>query len=353
MKRQAGADNRKTQEDFARQIGAGKFAPLYLFEGEEALLRDQALDRLIDYAVDLSVRDFNVSRLTVVGGDLGGVLAVARQLPMMSPHRVVVVLGFEAISDDRQIEALRSYLEAPSSSSVVVFVSHGLDNRRAISGMLRRACSVVSFKSLADDAAPWVVGYVAEHGAKIGLPEASYLVGMVGSDLRRLSSEADKLSTLVGPGGRITRCEIDAIVHHSRDHSNFELSDAIAEGDRARALRLLDHIFSEKVEAPMVLGAIGSLFRRMLAARDLMTQGVANEEVAKAIGMPAYYAGKFNERVRRLDMGRIRAGMRRIAETDVALKSSLATPRLQLEVLVCELCPRPKREKAADSRGGL
>ncbi|MEP7271290.1 MAG: DNA polymerase III subunit delta [Acidobacteriota bacterium] len=349
MKRQSGNDARKTQDEFEKQLKAGNLGLLYLFEGEEALLRDQALDRLISLAVDPNVRDFNVSSVNASGGDLGAALSIARQLPMMSTRRAVAVLGFEAISDDRQIEKLRSYLDDPSPSSVVIFVSNGLDNRRAISGMLRRACTLVSFKSLADDATPWVLAYLTRGGVKIGAAEAAYLVGMVGADLRRLSNEADKLAIRVGPGGRITRVEIDGLVHYSREHSNFELSDAIGEGDRVRALRLLDHIFAEKVEAVMVLGAIGSVFRRMLAAKDLMAQGASNEEVAKAIGMPAYYAGKFNERVRRIDLARIREGMRRIAETDVALKTSLGTPRLQLEVLICELCPSSGKAKARES----
>jgi len=57
------------------------------------------------------------------------------------------------------------------------------------------------------------------------------------------------------------------------------------------------------------------------------------------VGMPPFIVTRFNERVRKIDAARILRGIARIAETDVALKTSLATPRLQIEVLICELCP--------------
>ncbi|MGH9751275.1 MAG: hypothetical protein ACREA2_00695, partial [Blastocatellia bacterium] len=80
--------------------------------------------------------------------------------------------------------------------------------------------------------------------------------------------------------------------------------------------------------------------RRMLAAKELMRQNAPNSEVAKAVGMPPFVVTRFNERVRKFDTERILRGIARIAQTDVALKTSLATPRLQIEVLICELCPR-------------
>lgn len=341
MKRQGTPDSRHTQAEFHRQLQAGNVSPLYLFEGEETLLRDQFLRELIDHEVDPTVRDFNFSTITVAGGDLGAAIETARQLPMMASRRVVAVTGFEAVTDERQLEGLGRYLAEPNPSSVVVFVSNALDNRRVISGLLRRACVLVSFQRFAEgqDASVWIADYIAQRGARIAATDAAYLVGMVGTDLRRLASEADKLTTLVGESGRITRKEIVELVRHSREHTNFEISDAIRDGDRARALRVLDHVFAEKVEAPLVLGAIAGTFRRMLIAKSMIAEGASSDEVAKAIGTTAYWARPINERVRKLDTRYLLRGLKRIAETDVALKSSIATPRLQLEVLICELCP--------------
>jgi DNA polymerase-3 subunit delta len=204
----------------------------------------------------------------------------------------------------------------------------------------------VTFDQLDErEAAPrWIRDYVARASRFIEPPAAAYLVGMVGVDLTRLSAELDKLINYVGEKGLIGNAEIDDLVLNSREHSNFELTDAILDGDRRRALNLLDRIYANASERPealslMILGAIASNYRKMLAAKELMSRNAPNEEVAKAVGMPPYIVTRFNERVRKIDAGRILRGIARIAETDVALKTSLATPRLQIEVLVCELCP--------------
>ena len=350
MKKAGSQDALKSQSDFQRNLKSGQIAPLYLFEGAETYLRDQALKKLTEAAVDASVRDFNYAAISVSQGDLDEALALAEQFPMISPRRMIVVTGFEAISDDDQLELLKAYLKKPAETSVLVFVTDGLDNRRNISTMLRKGCEVVSFESLDErDGAPnWVRNYVTQAGCSIDTASAAYLVGMVGVDLLRLSNELEKLIAFVGDKGRITQDEINELVRHSREHSNFELTDAVVDGDRKKALNLLHRIFDNASENPqtlslMILGALASNFRRMLGAKELMKQNAPNSEVAKIVGMSPYAVGRFNERVRRVETEQILKGIQRIAATDVALKTSMATPRLLLEFLICELCPQQQR----------
>src|SRR5262245_32266825 len=233
MKKPTSTDAAKSQSEFHRSLQSGRIAPLYLFEGSERYLRDQALKKLLEVAVDSAARDFNLARISVAQGNLDDALALARQFPMISERRMVVVTGFEAISDDRQLDLFKDYLRAPVETTVLVFVSDALDNRRNIATMLRKTCEVVSFEPLDDrEAAPqWIRDYVSRAGAFIEPAAAAYLVGMVGVDLLRLSSELDKLMNYAGAKGRIGKDEIDLLVLNSREHSNFELTDAILDGD--------------------------------------------------------------------------------------------------------------------------
>jgi DNA polymerase III subunit delta len=351
MKRQASPDALKSQSDFYRKLQAGQFAPLYLFEGTERYLREQALRKLIEAAIDVSARDFNYAAISVAQGDLGEALGLARQYPFISARRMVVTTGFEAINDEKQLELLKDYLRAPIETTVLVFVSDALDNRRNIATMLRKTCETVSFAPLDErDGAPqWVRDYVARGDCSIDTGAAAYLVGMVGTDLRRLASESDKLMTyLSGEKGRkvITKELIDDLVRYARELSNFDLTDAIVAGERKRALVLLDRIFATAGEPPQtlsifILGALASQYRKLLTAKEMMARNALNADIAKAVGMSPYGVTHLNERARKFETARLLEGMARIAQTDVALKSSLATPRLQLELLICELCPPP------------
>jgi DNA polymerase-3 subunit delta len=358
MRRQSSDESRASQAEFHRRLKAGRIDPVYLLEGSESYLRDTALRELIEAAVDPALQDFNLTMISVSAGDLDRALAVALQLPMMAARRAVVVSGFEQINDERQLELLKNYLRDPGLTTSLIFVTDGLDNRRAIATLLRKSAFVVSFAPLEEkESAPrWIADYVARAGVRIDESAAAYLVGTIGADLRRLVNEAEKLINYVGERGRITRAEIDELVRYSREHSNFELSDAVIDGDRRRALRLLDHIFANPPEAPsalalMMIGALARAYRQLLTAKELMRQDAPNSEIAKAVGLSPYIVTRLNERARRMDEEGIRRGIVRIAEADLALKTSLAVPRLQLEFLICELCPEGERASGRHRQG--
>ena len=345
FKKSTSGDALKSQTEFARKILSGKFAPMYLFEGTENYLREQTIKQLIDAAVDEGLRDFNVTEISVAKTKLDEALAIARQYPMMSERRAVVVTGFEAISDEDQLEWLKDYIRNPVETTVLIFNTPGLDKRRNIATMLSKFCEVVSFDPLDErEAAPrWIVDYVARAGSSIDSATAAYLAGMVGTELQQLSTELDKLITYVGERGRISRQEVELLVRYSREHSNFELTDAMLEGNRKRALTLLEHIFENISDkqglALMILGAIARSYRNLLISKELMQQNAPNSEIAKAVGMSPYGVTHLNEKARKMETERLLQGIQRIAATDVALKSSLGTPRLQIELLICELCP--------------
>src|SRR5262249_56344055 len=193
-----------------------------------------------------------------------------------------------------------------------VVVSEALDNGRNIGTMLGKTAEVDSFDALDEgEAAPrWIRDYVARAGCYIEPQSAAYLVGMVGVDLMRISNELDKLISYAGEKGRIGKTEIEELVLNSRERSNFELTDAILDGDRRRALNLLDRIYANASERPetlslMILGAIASNYRKMLAAKELMSRNAPNAEVAKAVGMSPYIVTRLNDRVRKIEAARI------------------------------------------------
>jgi len=100
---------------------------------------------------------------------------------------------------------------------------------------------------------------------------------------------------------------------------------------------LTQRVLDDGAEPVMLVGALAGLYRRMLAAKDLMARKAPSEEIMKATGQYGQRAAAFNARVLRTPREEIIHGLRRIAQVDVAIKGSEATPRLQIEYLVAEL----------------
>jgi DNA polymerase-3 subunit delta len=324
-----------TPVQFASRVSKGAVDPLYLFVGPERFLRDEAVARLVD-TVDEAFRTFNVDTFSAAETDLERILDVARQLPMMARHRLVVVAHAEAIKDSAQ-ERLEDYLRAPCEQSVVVFAADSLDMRRKSATALSKGCTVVTFPSLTEaEAVRWVEARVRGRDCRIEPNALGALVDLAGTDLARLAIEVDKLTTHAGRG-QIGLSAVTALVPRAREEAVWDFTDAVSARDRKRALRILTRQLDDGEEPLALLGMLASTYRKMLVAKELMQRHAPAAEVQAAVKLPPWKMGEFNGQVRRMQAEQIAYGLRRIAEVDLAIKSSLGVPRLQLEVLVCEL----------------
>jgi DNA polymerase III delta subunit len=82
---------------------------------------------------------------------------------------------------------------------------------------------------------------------------------------------------------------------------------------------------------------IASNYHRLALAKELMLRGSAKEEVFRLIALPYSKREEFLATARRTESKTLVRSLKRVAAADVAIKTSQATPRMQLEMLVCEL----------------
>jgi DNA polymerase-3 subunit delta len=130
---------------------------------------------------------------------------------------------------------------------------------------------------------------------------------------------------------------VDTLVGRSRELSNFELTDRLIAKDRKGALKTLRRLLDDEAEPVMLLGLIASNYHRLALAKELMSAGRPKEEVFRLVPMPFNKREDFLATARRTDSADLARRISRIASADLAIKTSLGTPRLQLELLICEL----------------
>ena len=129
---------------------------------------------------------------------------------------------------------------------------------------------------------------------------------------------------------------VDELIDRSRELSNFDLGDQLIAGDRRRALETLHRLLEDEVQPVMLLGLIASNYHRLALAKELLKRGARDEAYRLVYGPPAK-RDAFMNTLQRSDATKIARGIKLIADADLAIKTSQATPRLQLEMLVCEL----------------
>jgi DNA polymerase-3 subunit delta len=331
-----------TREELWRRLKGGKVEPLYLLFGPEDYLRDAAARAVSDSALKgAALREFNESSYSLASADVQHAIAAAEQLPMMAERRVVRVTDFSRLRESDE-EALVRYITRPVETSVVLFIADDLDKRRKLSKTLLEVCTSIEFAALNDsELASWGRDRMKHLGADADERTLRQIIALTGASVRQLSTELEKLSTAALPGGHVTMEMVDALVGRSREHSNFELTDRLIARDRRRALETLSKLLDDGAEPVMLIGLLASSYHRLALAKDLMSRGAAEQEVFRVVNMPFNQRKEFLATARRADSDELARRIRRIAEADLAIKTSLGGSgrgaRVQLEMLVCEL----------------
>src|ERR1044072_8817795 len=227
-----------SREELRRALKQGRIDPLYLLFGAESYLRDLAA-RAITEAVlrDAPLREFNEATFSLASADVQQAIAAAEQLPMIASRRVVRITDFSRLQREADEAALMRYVARPVESTTLIFIADELDKRRKLSKMLLDVCTAVEFAPLADaELAKWARDHLKPWKAEMDERSLHQLVALVGSDVRTLSHDLDKLATAALPTGRIPMEMIEDLTGRSRELSNFELTDPLIARNRQRAL---------------------------------------------------------------------------------------------------------------------
>jgi len=238
---------------------------------------------------------------------------------------------------DADEDVLIAYLNNPSPTTVMIFTADDLDKRKKSTKALLDACTVVDFSPLKDsEAKAWAKSYLKTSKSTADEPVLSEIVNLVGTDVQTLGNEIDKLASAAIETGHITMDLVDGLIGRTRELSNFELGDHLLSNNRKRALETLHRLLDDGAEPVMLIGLIAGNYHRLALAKHLLARG-GREEVFRNISMPPFKRDAYITNLQRSDAKKIARGIQLTAAADLAIKTSQATPRLQLEMLVCEL----------------
>ena len=336
-------------KDLTAILNQGKIEPVYFLFGPEAYLRDKAARAIADEALrGTLLREFNDNTFDLATDDLREAIAAAEQLPMMSHRRVVRVKNLNKLDSSKRdeeaedkinplVQILLDYLARPVDTSVMIFDADDIDKRKKYAKILMQSAAF-EFARLSDgELAAWARAHLKSLKTEVDADVLQRIVQLAGPDVRTLSNELNKLSAAALPSGKITIELVDALVGRSRELLNWDLTDRMLARNRAGALRALEHSLDDGAQPVMLIGLLGSTYRPMALAQALLSKGVPAKELFRQVPMPPFKQQNYLATLSRTDGKTLARQIARIAAADLGIKTSKATPRMQVEMLVCEL----------------
>ncbi len=284
-------------------------------------------------------------------------MVICDTMPFLSAHRLVVVEGllkrFERPERPRRgargarggsAEALErwrglaDYAQRMSDTTTLVLVDEELSGENPLLKALRPAGQVREFRALRPGAVlQWILERAQNQGVDISPAAARLLADLVGNNLWVLVSELDKLAAYA-QGRRVEGADVRALVSEARQVNIFAMVDAIVEKRGAVALRLLRRLRAAGAEGGYLLAMVVRQYRLIIQARELMTAGLATQEIGQRLGIASEFVlQRILDQAQRYSLSRLKAAYRRLLEADVGVKRGHYDEEMALELLVHDL----------------
>lgn len=282
--------------DILLKIKKRDFAPIYILQGDEPFYLDKIASALENTVVAPDDRDFNMDVIYGADADADMVMGSARQFPMMSDRRLVILKEAQAMDKAKiQLEKLEEYYSHPTTTTVLVVVFKSEKTLLSAKGTKAvTAAGGVIFKSpkLRDyELDGPITDYLAEKHLGIDQNARELLKEYVGNDLSKLFSEIDKL--IVASGGKLKRITTDDIERNigiSKEYNNFELVNALSQRQYGKALKIVEFYRRNPTKNPTVVTAatIFNHFQKVVIAHFLADKSEAG--IMQALQLKSSFA---------------------------------------------------------------
>jgi DNA polymerase-3 subunit delta len=325
-------------ESVIKALDKGCLAPFYLFYGPGEFRMEKLLDRIRASAIPESVRDFNMELFYGGEASPGEIILKAKSMPFMSKNRLIMVRRTELFGKE-DLERFLPYLENPSESTCLIFISGRADFSRKFYKEIRARGLDVKFASLKEEEVlPWVKQTAKELGLQIDEDAADYLASIVGNNPRELYGELEKLRLRFSKIKGID--PVKELVMHSRIYSIFELMEMISTKNCDGSLKALERFLAEgdrRLGPLQVLGMLNRQLRLLWQTKEILMKGGGFGEVADKLGRNRFKARDFMGHAKHWSTEQLQRGVRKLYEADGGLKSG-SRPKPVLEEVIISLC---------------
>jgi DNA polymerase-3 subunit delta len=322
-----------------QRLAQGQIDPCYLFVGEETYLIQEYTATLLEHILRPASRDFNYDVFSADNDTLEDALSIARTLPMMAPHRVVVLHGLHQL---RKVDwpQLERYLEHPSTSTVLICSSSVNDPKKYPPSLWQHAVTTECGRLAGSKLHDWVTHTIAQRGYRIAPEALEALLHEQQPDLQTLRQEIEKLCTYVGESAEITLDDVQEVTHTSRLQSIFALSDALGTRQISPAFIVVERLLNQGEPPLVILSMMVRHVRLLWSIKQLEQQRHNAAHMAKTLGLPLAVCRQLVTQSQHFSLEHLRQLYVAALEADLAFKTSNKPPRAILEELILHVCGR-------------
>jgi DNA polymerase-3 subunit delta len=340
-----------TLDALLRSLPKGELAPVYYLHGPEDILKDEAVQAILERALDPGLRDFNFDQRSAGQLDPEAIFTLCTTLPMMADRRVVVLRDVEGWKRKPKTRAaFLKYLEHPATETIVILVQGAAEegeDKELVRGAFAVACEPLP----AERARRWLLRRATQLGVALEEAGTDHLLAATGSDLGALSAELQKLASLPA-GAPLTAEQIGTLVGIRHGETIYDWRDAVLDGVAGRAAAMVGRLLDQPgVTAVRLVTLLGTTLIGVGLARGHFDRRVRGGQLERLVfeklrqlrlfGLPDWKveSGRWAAWAAVWPAPRVREALRAARDADQALKNTtISDERGILTDLILRLC---------------
>ena len=298
------------------------FKPVYLLYGEESYFIDEITDYIAKNVLKEAERSFN--QTVLYGKDIGvnDVIEISRRFPMMANYQIVILKEAQDLKNYKELEV---YLERPVKSTILVLSfknTKNVDKRLKFYKLTEKQGVIFESKKFSErNTYQWITNYLKNLNLTIH-PEALRLFyESIGSDLKRLANNIEKLKITLPEGE--TQIQTEHIAQNigvHREFNIFELQKALGSKDSFKAYKIIDYFGKDTKTNPLIRNVmmIFEYFLKILKYHSLKDKSKNN--AAAELGIAPYFVDEYKIAASNYSMNKLIAIISYLRECDLKSK---------------------------------
>jgi DNA polymerase III subunit delta len=310
------------KSDALPKVLAAEKGGVFLLHGEEEHGKEEAARALIEAHLDPATRDFNLDLLRGSDVNVETLASTLGTPPMMAEWRVVLLRETEALAGSpRARQALLDVVGAPPPGLALILICTVPSGSSArFYSDLEKGARAFEFRSPSPNDLPgWLMERAREQfDRELDESAARALAQSVGGNVPILIQELEKLSTLVGEGGVITRETVEAAGTRLPRQDRWEWFDLVGNRRFAEALAGLPVLLDHGESGVGLTAGLGTHFLRIGVA---LTGGGKGLEAALP-HRQKWLKKRFLDQARGWTVEEVEGALKDLLQVDRLLKSS-------------------------------
>lgn len=321
-------------KNLVQDIKTNDFKNIYLLYGEEEYLKKQYRQKLQDALIS---PDDTVNLNFYEGKNISvqELIDQAETMPFFADRRLLVIED-SGFFKSASVE-LAEYLEQVPETTYFLFVESEVDKRQKMYKAVQKKGRIVEFAAQKEDTLiRWILGILKKENKNITRSSMELFLEKTGTDMNNIAMELEKLLSYTMDRDVITAEDIESICTTQTVNKIFDMINAVADGNRKKALDLYYDLLALKEPPMRILFLLTRQFNLLMQTKELQSTGYDAKTIAAKLAIQPFVARNCTRQASAFSLEKLKMLVKSCVDAEEAVKTGNLNEKLAVELILTQ-----------------